>query len=284
MKTKEFSKIKPYTYFIIRKSDNKKYHGIRIRNVKLGNSPLNDLGFHYFSSGPWKNDCKKNTQNYIFIIKHTFSTIEEASKHEEKINKILIRNNQWKNWINKSSFPHCILSNSSRKVLSEKTRIRVTGMGNPMFGKTHSKEAKKKISLTSKIRMSNPKMKLKLLNGRLASNYKPSEKTKRKIRESQLGPKSHRYGKAPANKGIPMTLEQKQKISNAKKGIKQTEEHRRKVSESLKGRIFSKEHKLKISNKLKGRIFSEEHKRKISITKKRKFIERRYNEETKKAS
>ena len=28
------------------------------------------------------------------------------------------------------------LSNSSRKVLSEKTRIRVTGAGNPMFGKT----------------------------------------------------------------------------------------------------------------------------------------------------
>ena len=72
MKTKEFSKIKPYTYFIIRKSDNKKYHGIRIRNVKLGNSPLNDLGFHYFSSGPWKNDCKKKYSKLYFYYKAYF--------------------------------------------------------------------------------------------------------------------------------------------------------------------------------------------------------------------
>ena len=284
MKTKEFNKIKPYTYFIIRKSDNKKYHGIRIRNVKLGNTPLNDLGYHYFSSGPWKDDCRQNTKNYIFSIKHTFDTVDKASKHEEKINKILIRNNQWKDWINKSSFPHCILDDFSRKKLSEKTRIRVTGSGNPMFGRNHSIETKEKISLTSKIRMSDPKMKLKLLEGRLASNYKHSDDTKKKIRKSQLGIKSHRYGKAPVNKGIPMNLEQKQKISESKKGIKQTDEHKLNVSESLKGRIFSKEHKQKISNKLKGRVFSEEHKRKISISKKRKFIERRNNEETKKAS
>ena len=283
MKTKEFNKVKPYTYFICRKSDNLKYHGVRIRNIRLRSSPLNDLGFNYFSSGPWKNECKKNKKNYIFKIKHTFDTIEEASRHEEKINKILIRNHQWNNWINKSSFPHCILNDTSRKKLSEKTRARVIGIKNPMYGKTHSFEAKKKISLSSKIRMLDPKMKLKLLNGRLVSNYKHSEETKKKIRESQLGSKSHLFGKPSTFKNKKHSEEAKKKISKAKEGLKLTKEHKKKVSESLKGRIFSEEHKEKISSKLKGRFFSEEHRRKISNTKKRRFLERKNNEQIKKA-
>ena len=32
MKTKEFNKIKPYTYLVTRLSDNKKYHGVRWGN------------------------------------------------------------------------------------------------------------------------------------------------------------------------------------------------------------------------------------------------------------
>jgi len=51
MKTKEFNKIKPYTYFIIRKSDNMKYHGVRYGNIKLGLSPKEDFGKRYFGSG-----------------------------------------------------------------------------------------------------------------------------------------------------------------------------------------------------------------------------------------
>ena len=87
------------------------------------------------------------------------------------------------------------------------------------------------------------------------------KETKNKIRESQLGPKSHRYGKPPVNKGIPMLIEQRIKISKAKKGKKTgppSEEHRTKISEAKKGI---------------GR--SEETKRKISLGHKRMWAERR---------
>ena len=67
MKTREFNRIKPYTYFIIRKSDNKKYHGLRIRNVKKRISPMDDLGISYFSSGSLKEDCKKNPKKFMRI-------------------------------------------------------------------------------------------------------------------------------------------------------------------------------------------------------------------------
>ena len=50
MKTKQFNKVKPYTYLIIRKSDNMKYHGVRYGNIKLGLSPKEDFGKKYFGS------------------------------------------------------------------------------------------------------------------------------------------------------------------------------------------------------------------------------------------
>jgi len=267
MKTKEFNKVKPYTYLIIRKSDNKKYHGLRIRNTRLGLSPLNDLGIKYFSSGVWQNECQKNPQKFIFIIKHTFDTISEVSLYEKKINKILIRKDQWKNWVNKSAFPHIILSAESRKILSQKTSARVSGKGNPMFQKTHTPEAKRKISRVSKITMSKLEMKLKLLKGRLNSGYRHSEYTKNKMRESQLGSKSHRYGKAPVNKGKRMSIEQRIKISKAKKGKKTgppSEEHRRKISEAKKGIRRSEETKRKISLAKTGKKLSIYHRLRLS--------------------
>ena len=47
MKTKEFDKIKPYTYLVTRLSDNKKYHGVRWGNKV---PPMKDLGVVYFTS------------------------------------------------------------------------------------------------------------------------------------------------------------------------------------------------------------------------------------------
>jgi group I intron endonuclease len=53
-------------------------------------------------------------------------------------------------------------------------------------------------------------------------------------------------------RGIPKTLEHKQKLSEALKGTKLPEEVKEKISKSLKGRIFSSEHRRKISEKSKG--------------------------------
>ena len=81
-------------------------------------------------------------------------------------------------------------------------------------------------------------------------------------------------GKTPWNKGIPMSNEQKMKISKANKGRKLTEEQKIKISKTHKGKStwnkgkkcepLSEEHKKKISESEKGRKFSEETKRKIS--------------------
>ena len=64
MKTKEFNKIKPYTYLVIRLSDNKKYHGVRWGNKM---PPIKDLGVVYFtSSKEIRNEFK--FKFYIHII------------------------------------------------------------------------------------------------------------------------------------------------------------------------------------------------------------------------
>lgn len=76
------------------------------------------------------------------------------------------------------------------------------------------------------------------------------------------------------NKGIPMSNEQKMKLSKINKGRKLSEEAKRKISEAHKGKStwnkgkkckpLSEEHKRKISESEKGRKFSEEQKKKLS--------------------
>ena len=112
-------------------------------------------------------------------------------------------------------------------------------------------------------------------------------------------------GKTPWNKGIPMSNEQKMKLSKANKGRKLSEEskikmskakkgstpwnkgkkcnplseeHKRKISESEKGRKFSEEHKIKLSKANTGKHLSEETKKKLSKLNKGKKL----SEETKK--
>ena len=263
MKTKQFNKVKPYCYILIRLSGSiigSKYFGVRYANVKKNRSPIQDFGNYYFSnSRTHKKVFKKKSKNYKFILHSTFDAAKEAISYERSYIKKYCLNSLI--WSNKGAWPHIPATREIRKKISQAHKGKRIGKENHMFGKTHSPEAKKKISRVSKITMSKPEMKLKLLKGRLNSEYRHSEETKNKIRESQLGPKSHRYGKPPVNKGIPMLIEQRIKISKAKKGKKTgppSEEHRRKISEAKKGI---------------GR--SEETKRKISLGHKRMWAERR---------
>lgn len=97
MKHKKFNKIYPYTYLITEKSTGKKYHGLRYANVREGFTPLEDLGIRYFSSGRWKKVCKNNSNNFIFQVRWTFDTVEEAIEHEYKINSRLYYRDDWVN-------------------------------------------------------------------------------------------------------------------------------------------------------------------------------------------
>lgn len=82
---------------------------------------------------------------------------------------------------------------------SQLASIRMTGSGNPMYGKTHSKETRKKIGAKSKGR-------------------KFSEESKKKM--------------GAHAKGKPRPQEVKRKISDGHKGKVFTEEHRKNISKS----------------------------------------------------
>lgn len=141
-----------------------------------------------------------------------------------------LENNNQNRYIPKSK-----IYSISRKLYSEEQSKRISGKNNPMYGKTHTEEAKLKISKANK--------------GKIPSNKgKPlSIEQKNKISKATSGKNNPMYGKTH-------TEETKLKQSNAKLGkpnIKlqgkiKSESHRKKLSEANKGKLFSEERKLKL--------------------------------------
>lgn len=96
MKHKRFNEVFPYTYYIERKSDLKKYHGIRYSNfLSLDKSPLEDFSIIYFSSGEFAQDFKNNPEKYTYRLCWTFDSVEEAIEHEKKVNTKLMKKDNW---------------------------------------------------------------------------------------------------------------------------------------------------------------------------------------------
>jgi len=176
---KRFDKIFPYTYTITRKHDGKIYHGVRFRNVtKLNIPPIEDLGIRYFSSSKYLGATRLNKSEYIFKLKHTFDTIEEALLHENKINRKLIHRN---NFINRGA----VLTNSS------------IGIRNPMFGKHHTEETKNKIRIT----MSGRHRNLDTIRKISEANRGKKRSDIQRQNYSRGIRKSFKMGRVPWNKG-----------------------------------------------------------------------------------
>ena len=146
-----------------------------------------------------------------------------------------------------------IVSEESRKKMSESHKRLLSREKHPMLGKHHSEESKKKMSNAKK--------------GKPAHNkgIPMSEETKKKLSESKKGLLS---GEKNPMFGKHHSEETKQKIGGVHKGKHISEEQKKKLSVALKGRIMSDEHKKKIGEANKGRHHSEESKKKISQTKK----------------
>ena len=112
-----------------------------------------------------------------------------------------------------------IPSEETRKKLSDANKGRptgrnMTGSNGTMYGRKHSDESKKKMSL-------------KALGNKNNTGYKTSEETKRKLSE--------------ANKGKAKSEETKRKLSEANKGKAKSEETKRKISESQKKRHIQRQ-------------------------------------------
>ena len=177
MRTKDFDKIKPYCYILTRKADGKKYLGVRWANIKFKRTPKEDFGIEYFTSHKTlKKTFKKNPKNFKFSLIATFSNSNEAREYEVKRNRKIIKD---PNWINIQAFPAIINPFSTFK------------------GKTHTEEAKRKMSIAS-------------------TGKKASKETLKKLSLLFSGKNNPNYG----NKWTPKI---KEKIS---KGIKKSFESR----------------------------------------------------------
>ncbi len=118
-----------------------------------------------------------------------------------------------------------------KRKAAEARRGKYTGSNHWMYGKHHSEDTKRKMSIAH-------------------TGYKQTEEHKRNAAEAQRG---RRHSE-----------ESKQRMSEAHKGYKRTEESIRKTAEALPGRKRSEETKRKISESLQGMPLSEEHKRHLS--------------------
>lgn len=114
-----------------------------------------------------------------------------------------IPNEEWRDKVSKRNKGK-IVSEDTRKKLSEYMMGRFIGENNPFYGKKHTKESIEKFTR----------------NGEDHAFYgkNHSETTKKKMSESQLGEKNHMYGKNGYWKGKKRSEETKRKISESRKG------------------------------------------------------------------
>ncbi len=251
MKVKDFNQIKSYTYFIRRKCDGLKYHGVRWKNISLKLSPDDDFAKQYFSSGILRQEFKTNPTAFEFRLCWTFDTIEEARLYETEVNKKIYNR---VDWANNNAYPAIYLNKESRKKISEKAKQRLSiPENNPMYGNGH------KLPWAGKTRPDHSE-RMKGENNPFYKKHHTNE-SKQKISKTQTGKKySEEVNK---KKGLSGN-------KNPFYGKHHTEDSKRKMKESHQGATHSEDTKRKMSDKRRGE--------------KNAFYGKRHTEETKQKS
>ena len=218
MRSKKFNQIKPYTYFLIRKSDGCKYHGVRWGNKK---SPIEDIGKIYFTSSKnIKDEFRISPKSFIVKLKWTFESIHEAREYETKVNKKIYKK---EDWLNKNAFPaiyNAIPTRLGQKQSTE-TRKKMSDWqkkNHPMRGKKHTLESKRKISLAG-------------------LGKKHSDESKDKMSKNRKGKycgKDHKNFGKKLNKNHPFVL-----ACKMKKGVPLNDDTKAKISLAHTGKIIS---------------------------------------------
>jgi hypothetical protein len=257
-----------------------KYKGEKLPPFYIGSTDLKKLENGYRGSviskkyrKRFKEELKNSPELFGYEIISEHKTRKEALKYElEKQIELDVVNSD-------------LYFNESLASVGGMFGRDVSGELNPMFGKTHSEETRKKISKKrgSKKRYDVTDKHRKIISD-THKNKIVSKETRKKISEAlkgkYVGELNHMFGKthseetrkkiSEANKGNIPSEETRKKISEANKGNIPSEETRKKISEAKKGvkrEKFSEEWKKKISDSLKGRKMSDESKDKLIASK-----------------
>jgi hypothetical protein len=117
---------------------------------------------------------------------------------------------------------------------SEWQRQRVLGENNPMYGRTHTDEARRAISEKNKGKKLTKEQILKQIQAQTGRKRDPfSDEWKQKMSEAHKGEKNHRYG-------VEVSEETRAKIGAKLKGRKQTEEEKARRGAANKGKVREK--------------------------------------------
>ncbi len=182
--------MKPYTYLIKFKPTGQCYYGSRFKNVRLGLLPEDDLMLNYTTSSHTINDLlnKHGLDAFEWEVRKVFDTPKQATEWESRVlSRCKVLENE--KWLNGNVAGHILLTEEGRKKISEfhkgkpkteehkknlsksqKGKPKVnsknktpeykelmsklkSGINNPMYGKFHSDEAKKKIGEKNRLHM-----------------------------------------------------------------------------------------------------------------------------------
>ena len=213
---KQIHEIKPYTYLVKFKPTGKVYYGSRCQNyTKFNRTPADDFWHIYTTSSNTINDLIKEygKDAFEYEIRRTFDTVEEMSAWETKVLKRCRVLERQDIWMNSNVAGKKILTEAGAKVISATHK-----------DKPKTEEHKRNLSLSQKgkpkVNSKNQTPEYRALMSKLKSGENNPMYGKGCTPERAANISAAKKGKPAANKGIPMSEEQKQKLRDKMLGRK----------------------------------------------------------------
>ncbi|NOR27653.1 MAG: hypothetical protein GQ540_03880 [Lutibacter sp.] len=180
-----------------------------------------------YKSSIKKSIIKYGVNNFIFDVLEECKVDELNSREIYWIDKLNTISPYGYNLISGGN-SNVYFSDEVKKRMSEKRKGLLIGEKNGMYGKTHTKEVRLKLS-------------------KLRTGSKLSEETKKKISIASSGKNNGNYGRKHTKKTRDIMSKVNTKENHWAYGKHFSEEHKKNLSESCKGRKLSEETKIKIS-------------------------------------